>query len=76
METLAADPEFDPSFRQIFDFRRVSELTVTGAVVTAAVLRWKAGLNPWDESAKRAFVAQSDLIFGMSRMFEQLTAGG
>lgn len=67
-ETLKADPRFDPAFRQIFDFRELTEIRVTGAGV-----RNVAQLNPFRRDARRAFVVSSGEAFGLTRMFGHLT---
>jgi len=66
---LRSDARFDPSFRQVADFRAVSEIRVTGAVV-----RGIAFDNPFRREARRAFVVASDLAFGLARMFELAAA--
>jgi len=68
MIRLTDDYEFDPSFRQLFDLRGVTEMEVTGAGV-----RELARMNPWKEGAQRAVVTNSEIAFGMARMFEMLT---
>ena len=70
MRNLAGDSNFDPSFRQIFDFRAVTNLEVTGAA-----LRELAQSNPWKKRTRRAFVCDRDVLFGMARMFQLLTNG-
>jgi len=62
--TLSKDPRFDPSFRQIVDFRELTDIKVTGAGV-----RDVARLNPSRRDARRAFVVASGEAFGLTRMF-------
>ena len=62
--TLKADPRFDPGFRQIVDFRDVTEIALTSTEV-----REFAALTPFRRDAKRAFVVASDEAYGMVRMF-------
>jgi len=71
MGDLTVDPDFDPGFRQIFDFRAVEELEATGSV-----LRDIRAASPWKEPTRRAFVCTLDVVFGMARMFQMLSDGG
>ena len=66
--TLRADPRFDPGFRQIVSF-----LDVTEVRVTAEGVRTLAQINPFRTDSRRAIVVPSDLIFGLTRMFEAHT---
>ncbi len=66
---LKADPAFDPSFNQLFDFRAVTE-----SRLTSEGIRLLARRNAFGAHAKRAFVVLSPVMFGMMRMFEILTA--
>ncbi len=69
-DALAADPEFDPSFNQLFDFNGVTEVALTSDGVWMLAQR-----NMFREGARRAFVvAPGDLeVYGMMRMFQILT---
>ena len=67
-KTLRADPRFDPGFRQIVSF-----LDVTEVRVTAEGVRTLAQINPFHKDSRRAIVVPSDLIFGLTRMFEAHT---
>jgi len=67
-EALGADPRFDPGFRQIVDFRELTEIRVSGAGV-----REVARHNPFRRDARRAFVVASDEAFGLTRMFGMFT---
>jgi len=68
---LTTDPEFDPTFRQLADFREVTraELTSTG-------VRAVARKSPWQAGARRAFVCDQDVLFGIARMFELFSDEG
>jgi len=66
--TLRADPRFDPAFRQVGSFLELSEVRVT-----AEGVRTLAQLNPFNRDSRRAVVAPSDLVFGLTRMFEAHT---
>ena len=67
-ETLRADPRFDPGFRQIADFRELTDIRVSGAGV-----REVARHNPFRRDARRAFVVSSEEVFGLTRMFGSYT---
>ena len=68
---LTADPEFDASFRQLADFREVTSTELTSAGVRAVARK-----NPWKAGARRALVCDQDVLFGIARMFELLSADG
>jgi hypothetical protein len=67
---LRKDPAFQPSMRQLFDFREVTEVQVTGDGV-----RTLASANKFGKGARRAFVVKpgADAMFGLLRMFQILT---
>ncbi len=67
-ETLRADPRFDPGFRQVADFRELTDLRVSGNG-----LRNVARHNPFRRDARRAFVVSSEEVFGLARMFGSYT---
>lgn len=60
----AADPRFDPGFRQLFDFGDVTDIRVTSEGVRAV-----AGRNPYHRDARRVFLVATDEGYGLSRMF-------
>jgi hypothetical protein len=64
---VAADSDFDPTYDELLDFREVETM-----VVTASLPQTIAADHIWAEGVKRAFVAPSDLTFGMTRMYEML----
>jgi hypothetical protein len=61
---LRGDPGFDPAFDQLWDFRGAAVVEVT----TEAV-RDLAGSRSFEAGARRA---PTDVIFGLSRMFQTL----
>ncbi|MBW2287885.1 MAG: hypothetical protein JRG80_05145 [Deltaproteobacteria bacterium] len=68
---LRNDPEFDPAYFQLLDLREAD-----GSEVTAVGIRALASRPPlFTSSARRALVVQTDLGFGMGRMFELLREG-
>ena len=67
-ETLRVDPRFDPGFRQIADFRELTDIRVSGGG-----LRNVARQNPFRRDARRAFVVSSEEVFGLARMFGSYT---
>ena len=69
--SLASDPDFDPSFRQLMDLRGVSKFFVTSA---ALVEQSKA--SPWKAGTQRAFVCSLEAVYGMVRMFELRSGDG
>ena len=65
---VRADPKFDPGFRQLWDFRAVSEVAVSTDCV-----RDLSRTSSFAEGSRRALVVHSDLQFGLARMFQTLT---
>ena len=65
--SLKVDPDFDPKFGQLVDFSEVDDFKITPIGIQMLVSR-----DPWDAGARRAFVAPSDISFGMLRMHEFL----
>jgi hypothetical protein len=66
--SLAADSAFESSFNQIVDTRGVSNVGVT-----AEGIRELAGVTPFSPESRRAIIADSDVVFGLSRIFELST---
>jgi hypothetical protein len=71
-KSLTADPDYDPSMKELTDLRAVTELDVTTQGVSAM-----AGYdrnNPDTEGRHRlALVASEDVVFGMARMYQMTT---
>lgn len=65
---VRADPRFEPGFSQLADLSGVTDL---GA--RPAAMRLLAIENPFGAGSRRAFVASSDVAFGMARMYELMT---
>ena len=65
---LRNDPRFDPGFRQIVDFRELTDIRVSTEGV-----RGVAQVNPFRRDARRAFVVASEEAFGLIRMFGAYT---
>ena len=61
---LSADPQFDPNYKQLIDLTGITEVRVTGATVRGA-----ASVQYFAPGTRRAFVAGTDLTFGLARMF-------
>ncbi len=64
---LRVDPDFDPSYREFFDFSGATLFWITPLDVRAL-----ASSSPWGDDARRAFVAPDDHAYGMLRMFQCL----
>ncbi len=64
---LRADPSFDRSFNQLWDFTQVIQLEVS-----SEALRRLSSFRSYEASARRAIVAGDDFGFGMGRMFQML----
>ncbi len=63
---LRADADFDPSMSQLSDAREAK------AVVPSNDLRLLAKESPFGKGSRRAVVGRSDLVFGVSRMYQTL----
>ena len=63
-QQLRTDPLFDPSYSQLADMSEVTEIRVgTGTINETSQDQF------FDPGSRRAFVAVSDAVFGMARMF-------
>jgi len=65
MDQLSKDPDFDPDFSQVLDFRQITALEIGPEDV-----RQLAQRNIFSPRSRRAFVVKDDLQFGLARMFE------
>ncbi|MEP6730844.1 MAG: hypothetical protein ABJE10_09405 [bacterium] len=61
---LAADPHFDPAYRQLADLREVTEFSVD-----SNTLEEIARAQIFARGTRRAFIAPSGIAFGLARMF-------
>ncbi|MGE0441177.1 MAG: hypothetical protein AB7L66_01635 [Gemmatimonadales bacterium] len=66
---LREHPDFAPHLNQLFDLRGA-----TAARLSTAAIRTLAERNPFGAGARRAFLVDSRLMFGMMRMYQILTA--
>jgi|SRR5271169_6305144 len=66
-EKLLKDPDFDPSFSQLWDLTQVTKWEIT-----SADMRRLAQRTLFSSDSRRACVAISDVAFGYARMFEML----
>jgi hypothetical protein len=62
--SLVADPRFRASFRHLVDLQAVTEFTLESWMI-AEVASWPV----FDAGTRRAIVAETDVAFGLSRMF-------
>lgn len=67
---LAADPDFEPSFSQLFDLTGVRT-----AEIDALHIRSMAETTVFDRGARRALVVGKPVLFGLARMFQILAEG-
>jgi hypothetical protein len=68
-DKLRDDPDFKSNFSQLFDCTKITD---ANNISTEAINRL-ADRNPFGLGAKRVFVAPSDLMYGLVRMFQILT---
>lgn len=66
-QRLRGDPDFQPWFRQLFDFTTATENEVTGRGV-----RQLAIAPAFGKGSKRALLVGEDSAFGLARMFQTL----
>ena len=59
------DPDFDPSFDEIIDFRAVTTLGISGTQAKTL-----ANTKVFSSSSKIALVVSSPAVFGLGRLFE------
>lgn len=65
MGRLVKDPDFDPSFTQLLDFRGITEIALTHEQIFDLATR-----SVFAPDAKRAFVTASPVQYGLVRMFQ------
>lgn len=65
MDRLSADPDFEPDFGQLADFRQITEVQFGPEEV-----RQFAERDIYSPTARRALLVNDDLQFGLARMFE------
>jgi hypothetical protein len=65
LRSLYADPRFDSAMPELVDLREVTGVSVSPDMIPSSA-RWPLH---WP-SAQRAVVAPTDLLFGLSRMYE------
>jgi len=69
--TLAADPRFSFAMREISDIRQVTDFRLTAAGIKLMVAA-DAKMVPAGGMHKLAVVAEEDVAYGMSRMYQTL----
>jgi hypothetical protein len=65
MDRISNDPDFDPDFCQMADFRQI-----TGIEFGPEDVREFAQRSIYSSRSRRAIVVKDDLQFGLARMFE------
>ena len=65
MDRISKDPDFDPDFSQLVDFRQI-----TGVEFGPEDVRQFAQRSIYSSCARRAILVKDDLQFGLARMFE------
>lgn len=67
---MAQDPAFDCEFSLLNDLTAVSGLHLSISELKHFIAR---RLDPFSETSKRVFVASEPFVFGMARLYENLT---
>jgi hypothetical protein len=70
-QALAADPRFTPQMREVSDIRQVTDFQVTPAGVRLMVAA-DVKMVPAGGMHKLAVVAEENVAYGMSRMYQTL----
>lgn len=68
LRRLRDDPDFDPSFSQLYDLRNAIDIPISSDEMTAI-----ATYRVFDKETRSAVVAEADFSFGMSRMYQALS---
>jgi hypothetical protein len=71
VEALEADARFDREMAELVDMSRVTRASVTSDGIRAVASAPVHALN-----ARRAFVAPTDLLYGLSRMYQSYWSRG
>lgn len=66
-ERLLKDPDFDPNFVQLIDVTQITKLEMS-----TEDIRRVAGSNVFATNPRMAIVASSQVLYGLSRMFQIL----
>ena len=64
-DRLLKDPDFNPSYSQLFDLTHITELQVGPEEVRRLAQR-----HVFSPTSRRAVVVKDDLQYGLARMFE------
>ena len=64
MDRLLRHPDFRPEFNQLLDFREVKDVVISTEEIVLLAAR-----NVFSPKSRRVFVVNSDLHFGLVRMF-------
>jgi hypothetical protein len=68
LRRLRDDPDFDPSYSQLYDLRNVIDIPISSNEMTTIAI-----YRVFDKESRSAVVAEADFSFGMSRMYEALS---
>ena len=66
-EALRNDPAFEPSFRSLFDLRRIVDVDLSGED-----LRALAQTSPFNPGIRRAYVVTSSAQLGATRLYQAI----
>jgi len=61
---FSSEPVFTSDFSQLYDFRDVTRISVTGDEI-----RETAAYSHFSSGSRRAFVAPHNVVYGLARMF-------
>jgi len=64
-DALLAHPDFNPEFDGVFHFTDTASLKMSSAEIREIAAR-----TGFSKTSRRAIVAPTDMLFGMSRMYE------
>jgi hypothetical protein len=66
-ENLLKNPDFEPNFSQLMDLTHITEVDLT-----SEDLRTLSQRSIFSRDSRRAILVNSDVVFGLARMFEAL----
>jgi len=69
MNRLKKDPDFNPSFSQLLDYREVTEISLTHDQIVEL-----ASVQIFSAEAKRAFLVATPEHYGLARVFQNYRA--
>jgi len=67
---LKNHPQFNPTFDRLIDLSAIEKMEISSEVVRQLAV---SSETTFDDSSRRAIVASSDFMYGISRMYQTIT---